>query len=178
MSTNAKLPSNFKDLSELAPLMYNLGENKQFQPVHFDFRGQEPFVILGRFSGQMNPEGSSFNLSKIELALYTWSTTTDTDPSFLVNNASVDYQKTEGSELHINLELQLLENMDPDKKERRLKHSKPECELAPAIDVFKDGRIFFHIINYDDFLEPGDVPLKEYYVSGRNCNGKPVLPGG
>lgn len=178
MSTIVKLPENFKDLSEHAPLMYNLGENKQFQPVHFDFRGPEPFVILGRFSGQTNPNGSSFKLSKIELALYTWSTTTNTDPSFLVNKASVDNQNTKWKELHINLELQLLEKMDPEKKKRRLKDSKPECELTPAIDVFKDGRIFFHIINYDDFLESGDVPLNTTYVSGRNCNGKPVLPGG
>lgn len=174
---STKLPLNFKDLSEHAPLMYNMVESQKFQPIHFDFRCQERYVILGRFKGSAIPARKCFKLSKVELAVYTWDTSFENPPLFLVNEALVDTDNTKNNELHINLKLNLLQDMDQEKLKKRLEDHEPECVMNLDEDVFIGGRVFFHIINYDEFLEEGDIPLGGFYVSGRSCNGIPVIPG-
>lgn len=173
-----RLPRAFKDLSEHAPMRYNLTESELFQPIHFDFRGEVPFVILGRFQGELLRDQNSFNLTMIELAMYTTDTKSGQPPSYLVDKAFVDSSETNDKELHISLYLISEDKLDATRKYRRLNEGLAEC-LVPLHKVIipRDGRIYFTIKNYDDIAIAEDDEGNKY-VEGRHCNGVPVFPPG
>ena len=165
-----EVPTKFSELNEKVRLVYNLKNNCDFQPIHIEINKENPFTIIGRFSGTKKSE-DSFELNQIEFKFFEASAL---PKSIVVSDAWVDIAKSTPTFKVINVSLMNLDDCDSkscDKRKTRLKQGEVDFNFNDQKIIFPEGAVLdFHIVNLMDIypnLKEGDP----FFPKGHHCNG-------
>lgn len=162
-----KLPTSFSELNQFSPLIYNLSENCNYQPLHIEISEADSFTIIGRFNGYKQDE--KYNLRSIEFAFYEASFEPKT---ILVNRAWINEEQSRNGFTVINIELIDITNCNSSNcatlREKKLNGENDFVFETSVLSFSKNDTIDFHIINLNGVSQDAS---KGFFPRGRHCNG-------